>query len=203
MRAIEPYLRPPYTFGVLLVLLLALTSTTHALEPEQATFAGGCFWCMEKPFEALNGIRVVTSGYMGGRAEDAQYKKVGSGVTGHREVIQVEYDPDAITYEQLLETFWKNIDPFDENGQFCDKGTQYTTAIYVHTSGQEQAAQTSLATIQQKFPGKNIITPILKATTFYPAEEYHQNYYKKNPAHYAAYRYSCGRDQRLKEIWDR
>lgn len=202
MQDIKLAIRLPCSIGLMLVLLLALTSSSSAREPEQATFAGGCFWCMEKPFEALKGVHEVTSGYMGGHAADAQYKKVGSGATGHREVIQVEYDPDTISFEALLETFWKNIDPFDEKGQFCDKGTQYTTAIYVHSSAQKQAALASLKTIKEKFTGRTIVTPIIQATTFYPAEEYHQNYYKKNPAHYGVYRYGCGRDRRLKEIWN-
>lgn len=169
-------------------------------EPLQATFAGGCFWCMEHPFDELSGVTNTTSGYMGGTVEAPSYRQVSSGTTGHAEVVQVEYDSDVISYETLLETFWRNVDPLDARGQFCDKGSQYRSIVFYHDEAQHQLAEASKADIGQQFE-QPIATEILSAATFYPAEDYHQNYYQTHPARYRLYRFGCGRDQRLEELW--
>jgi peptide-methionine (S)-S-oxide reductase len=168
----------------------------------QATFAGGCFWCMEHPFDELPGVLDTTSGYTGGTVANPSYAQVSAGNTGHVEAVQVTYDPQQVSYETLLDTFWHNVDPLDGGGQFCDRGSQYQSVIFVHTPEQEQlatAAQQSLdATHRFEQP---TVTPILPATTFYPAEDYHQNYYQTHPARYRIYRFGCGRDQRLAQLW--
>ncbi|MFV0349382.1 MAG: peptide-methionine (S)-S-oxide reductase MsrA [Halodesulfovibrio sp.] len=167
-----------------------------------ATFAGGCFWCMEPPFDALEGVISTTSGYTGGHKDNPAYKEVSAGITGHMEALQVTYDPAKVSYETLLDVFWKNIDPLDPYGQFCDKGEQYRSAIFYHTEEQRLAAEESKAAINDsgRFD-KPVDTRIIKASTFWPAEEYHQDYYKKNPIRYKFYRHNCGRDQRLKKLW--
>ena len=184
------------------MMLTLLPMQSLLADEAKATFAGGCFWCMEKPFEKLQGVRAVVSGYMGGSAADAKYKKVGKGQTGHREVIQVTYDPTVISFTELVDSFWKNIDPFDAKGQFCDKGFQYTTALYYHDKTQQTVAEQSKEKIVVQFSDKAVVTPVLAASDFYPAEDYHQDYYKKNPTHYSMYRFGCGRDRRLSDIWD-
>jgi peptide-methionine (S)-S-oxide reductase len=165
-----------------------------------ATFAGGCFWCMVHPFDQLPGVISVTSGYTGGSRQKPTYEQVSAGTTGHAESVDVAYDPAKVSYEKLLDIFWHNVDPFAKNYQFCDHGTQYRSAIFVHDETQKRLAEASKAEIQKRFK-QPIQTEITPASTFWPAEEYHQDYYKKNPVRYKFYRTSCGRDHRLQEIW--
>jgi peptide-methionine (S)-S-oxide reductase len=169
---------------------------------EKATFAGGCFWCMEAPFDKLPGVVSVTSGYTGGTVKNPTYEQVSAGGTGHAEAVQIVYDPSRIGYEKLLEVFWHNTDPTVKDRQFCDVGSQYRTAIFYHGEGQRAAALKSKEALEKSKPFKEpIVTEIATAGEFYPAEEYHQQYYKKNPIRYGFYRNSCGRDRRLKELW--
>ena len=167
-----------------------------------AIFAGGCFWCEETAFEGLPGVFSVVSGYTGGQTKNPTYEQVSSGGTGHAESVEVTYDPGKISYEKLLDVFWHNVDPFQKDGQFCDHGTQYRSAIFTRDEAQRKAAEESKRRLEEepRFKGK-IFTQIVPASTFYPAEEYHQDFYKKNPARYNSYRQGCGRDARLKEIW--
>ena len=169
---------------------------------EKATFAGGCFWCMEHPFDQLPGVVSVTSGYTGGQKKNPTYEEVSAGGTGHAESVQILYDPSKISYERLLAVYWHNIDPTVKDQQFCDSGHQYRSAIFYHTEEQRRTALKSREALQMNkpFPGE-IVTEITPATEFYPAEEYHQHYYKKNPIRYRYYRSSCGRDNRLRELW--
>lgn len=168
----------------------------------KATFAGGCFWCMEGPFDALDGVVSTTSGYTGGTKKNPTYEQVSSGGTGHTEAVQVVYDPKKVSYEKLLYVFWRNVDPTVKDQQFCDHGPQYRTGIFYHDEAQKQAALASKAAIEQaqKLPGP-IRTEITAASTFYPAEDYHQDYYVKNPIRYKFYRNNCGRDARLAKLW--
>ena len=167
-----------------------------------ATFAGGCFWCMEAPFDKQEGVIATTSGYIGGTKANPTYEEVSSGATGHTEAVQVLYDPKKVSYEKLLDTFWHNIDPTVTNRQFCDVGSQYRTGIFVHGDEQQKAAEASKAALDKSKPFKEaLVTPISAATQFWPAEEYHQDYYKKNPVRYTYYRTGCGRDARLKQLW--
>jgi len=167
-----------------------------------ATFAGGCFWCMEPPYDEIDGVVSTTSGYIAGDVEAPTYKQVSRGDTGHAEALRVIYDPEQVSYETLLEVFWRNIDPTVSDRQFCDVGSQYRTGIFVHDDAQRAAAEASLATVRETKPfDAPIVTPIAPATEFWPAEDYHQDYYRKNPVKYKFYRYSCGRDARLKELW--
>ena len=169
---------------------------------ELATFAGGCFWCMEPPYDKLPGVVATISGYTGGGKVNPTYKEVSSGSTGHTEAVQVVYDPKKVTYEQLLEVFWHNVDPTVKDRQFCDTGSQYRTGIFYHDQAQRKAAEASKAALEKSKPFKEpLVTPIEMAGAFYPAEEYHQDYYKKNPVRYQIYRSGCGRDARLKELW--
>jgi len=167
-----------------------------------AIFAGGCFGCEETAFEGLNGMISVTSGYTGGQMKNPTYEEASSGATGHAVSVQVVFHPAKITYVQLLDVFWHNIDPLQKNGQFCDHGTQYRSAIFYGNDGQKRAAEESKRKLEQqpRFQGK-IATQIVAASTFYPAEEYHQDFYKKNPTRYHEYRLGCGRDARLQELW--
>jgi len=182
--------------GVLSCLLF-----TGVAGAETAVFAGGCFWCMEPPYDKLDGVISTTSGYIGGEVENPTYKQVTRGNTGHYEAIQVEYDPDKVSYPQLLDIFWQNIDVFDDRGQFCDKGQQYRAAVFFGNPEEEKLAQQSKQSLQSRIKGSNrIVTQIIPTDTFYPAEDYHQDYYQKNPVRYKYYRYGCGRDKRLKEI---
>ncbi len=188
------------------LLMFAASAACAAAEKGTALFAGGCFWCMEPPFDKLDGVLATTSGYAGGSKEDATYKKTSTGRTGHREVVEIKYDPARIGYAQLLEVFWRNIDPYDRRGQFCDKGPQYTSAIFALNDEQRRIAEESKAKLvaQLEAGGKQgslIVTEILPAAEFYPAEDYHQNYYEKNPLRYKVYRWNCGRDARLKQVW--
>ncbi|MBT6326662.1 MAG: peptide-methionine (S)-S-oxide reductase MsrA, partial [Bdellovibrionales bacterium] len=176
------------------------------LKAELATFAGGCFWCMEAPFEKLEGVQSVISGFSGGTIKNPSYDLVSSGKTKHIEVIQIKYDPLKVSYQKLLETFWKNINPTDSGGQFVDRGHQYTTAIFYHNDNQKQWAIRSKEKLERsKIFNKPIITPIRKSIAFYPAEDYHQDYYKKNIitiAKYKYYRAVSGRDDFLNKVWN-
>ncbi len=167
-----------------------------------ATFAGGCFWCMEPPYDGIDGVVSTTSGFMGGSTPNPTYQQVTAGGTGHIEVVHVVYDPTKVTYERLLDVYWRNVDPYDAGGQFCDRGESYTTAIFAHTSEQKRLAEASKAKLAAAGPLKQPIATVVRdAGPFTPAEDYHQDYYVKNPLRYKFYRYSCGRDQRLEMIW--
>jgi peptide-methionine (S)-S-oxide reductase len=167
-----------------------------------ATFAGGCFWCMEPPYDKVDGVISTTSGYIGGEVENPTYEQVSAGGTGHAEAVQVVYDPEQVSYAELLEIFWRNIDPVAKDRQFCDVGSQYRSAIFYHDQQQQRLAEASKAELtQSKRFERPIATEIVPASTFYPAEEYHQDYYQKNPLRYRFYRLNCGRDQRLEEVW--
>jgi len=183
-----------------LSVLAFLLSAAPPPQRAKATFAGGCFWCMEPPFERLKGVLSVTSGYTGGRVARPSYEAVSAGYTGHREAVEIVYDPAQISYQKLLDVYWHNVDPFDRSGQFCDKGEQYRTAIFVHDAGQRRLAEVSKQAVGVKFHD-DVVTDILTAGPFYAAEDYHQDYYKKNPLRYKFYRFNCGRDQRLREVW--
>jgi len=204
-RALRPVLAA-------VALLLALAPDTAAADPSRtevqlareavATFAGGCFWCMEPPLDAVPGVLSTTSGYMGGHVANPTYKQVTAGRSGHAEVVQVRYDPDQVDYATLLEVFWRNVDPVTPNRQFCDAGHQYRSAIFVHTPEQERLALASKESLERsgRFD-RPIVTEILPARTFWPAEDYHQDYYRTNPVRYKFYRWNCGRDARLEELW--
>jgi peptide-methionine (S)-S-oxide reductase len=167
-----------------------------------AVFAGGCFWCMEPPYDKTEGVISTTSGYTGGNVPNPSYKEVSAGTTGHIEAVKIVYDPEKVSYEKLLHIFWRNIDPVRENAQFCDEGAQYRSAIFPQEEAQREAAERSKADLEAtgRFT-RPIATEILDAAPFYAAEAYHQDYYKKNPNRYAYYRWSCGRDARLKQVW--
>ncbi|USN46619.1 MAG: peptide-methionine (S)-S-oxide reductase MsrA [Pseudobdellovibrionaceae bacterium] len=187
------------------ILFLLLTFSLQARAESaltNATFAGGCFWCMESPFEKLAGVDSVVSGYIDGTVKNPTYKMVSSGTTGHKEAVQITYDPQVISYEDLLEVFWRQVNPTDSGGQFVDRGQQYTTGIFYHSPEQKAAAEKSKAQWQEspRFQGK-IVTPIIAASDFYPAEDYHQDYYKKNPLRYKYYRYRSGRDEYIDKTW--
>ena len=167
-----------------------------------ATLAGGCFWCMEPPYDELPGVISTTSGYIGGHKKNPTYEEVTTGRTGHTEAVQVVYDPKKISYEKLLEVFWRNIDPTTPNAQFCDHGSQYRSGIFYHNEEQMRLAQSSREQVERtKRFREPIVTEITKASAFYPAEDYHQDYYQKNPLRYKFYRANCGRDQRLEQLW--
>ncbi len=169
---------------------------------EKATFAGGCFWCMEPPFDKLPGVVSVTSGYIGGHTGNPTYEQVSAGGTGHAEAVQIIFDPARTSYAKLLDTFWHNIDPTVKDRQFCDVGSQYRSGIFYHSQEQQRAALQSKANLERSKPFReSIVTEITHAGVFYAAEEYHQKYYKKNPLRYKYYRNGCGRDRRLKELW--
>lgn len=167
-----------------------------------ATFAGGCFWCMEAPFDVLPGVVSTTSGYTGGFKKNPSYDEVSAGTTGHAEAVQITYDSTQISYAQLLQVFWRNIDPLASNRQFCDSGSQYRSAIFYHNAEQQRLAVASKQQLENSGRFEQpIVTEIVAAAEFYPAEEYHQDFYKKNPLRYKAYRAGCGRDRRLQELW--
>lgn len=188
----------------LLVLVLSLftTGATMAADTNMKTaiFAGGCFWCMEPQFVNMGGVSDVTSGYIGGHVKNPTYEQVSAGGTGHLEAIRVIYDPAKVTYEKLLETFWQNIDPLDEHGQFCDKGSQYLAGIFTTDDEQKKLAEASREEVAKLF-GKPIATVIKPATEFYAAEDYHQKFYINNRDHYKRYRLGCGRDADLERLW--
>ncbi|HLF96252.1 MAG TPA: peptide-methionine (S)-S-oxide reductase MsrA [Methylococcaceae bacterium] len=200
---------------VLLLALLPLLSAAGARAAEgeagktpaedafaKATFAGGCFWCMEPPFDMLPGVVSTTSGYSGGSTPNPTYEEVSAGGSGHAEAVEVVYDPAKIGYAELLQVFWRNVDPTVKDRQFCDIGHQYRTAIFYRNDEQRRLAEESRAALERSktFPGP-IVTEITPAAVFYPAETYHQDYYRKNPIRYKFYRYNCGRDQRLEQLW--
>lgn len=173
-----------------------------AQKTAKAVFAGGCFWCTESDFEKLDGVVEAVSGYIGGESSTANYKAVTKGNSGHYEASEVIYDPTKITYSELVEFFWRHIDPTDPRGQFCDKGSSYRSAIFYSNEDEKKIAEDSLANLEQNKPFSDaIVTPVLPANTFYEAEDYHQDYYKKNPIRYRFYRHSCGRDKRVEQLW--
>ena len=167
---------------------------------EVATFAGGCFWCMEEAFDEVGGVVTTTSGYTGGRVDEPTYEQVSGGRTGHVEAVRVIFDPAVVTYEELLDTFWRTVDPTDDGGQFCDRGSQYVSVVYVRNERQRKLAEVSKETLARSRPFA-ILTPIRPATTFWAAEEYHQDYYRKNPVRYRFYKFNCGRKARLDDLW--
>jgi peptide-methionine (S)-S-oxide reductase len=198
--------------GLAIAGAAALAQETKDVQGQEATqqtagqasaiFAGGCFWCMEPPYDALDGVVSTTSGYIGGSVANPTYKQVSAGGTGHAEAVRVVYDPAKVSYDQLVDVFWHNVDPTQVDGQFCDHGDQYRTAIFYADDQQKQIAEQSLAGIEKSKPFEgDIVTEIVPATTFYPAEDYHRNYYQTNPLRYKYYRWACGRDQRLTELW--
>lgn len=200
-----------FVAGFAVVAVLILVAVFFSSEPAEAqkkrsrhlavaTFAGGCFWCMEPPFDKMEGVISTTSGYTGGRVANPTYEQVSAGSTGHYEAVQVIYDPALVSYAELLQTFWRNIDPFDGTGQFCDKGGQYRAAIFYYDDEQQRLATASRENLEKRF-SKELATEILPAGKFYRAEDYHQDYYEKNPIRYKFYRTGCGRDARLKEVW--
>jgi peptide-methionine (S)-S-oxide reductase len=170
----------------------------------RAIFAGGCFWCMEPPYDALPGVISTTSGYIGGQKRKPTYEEVSAGGTGHAEAVEVVYDPRQVSYEKLLEVFWRNIDPTVKNRQFCDAGSQYRSAIFYLDQEQKRLAEASKAALMKSKPFRgDVVTEVVPAGEFWPAEEYHQDYYRKNPVRYKFYRNGCGRDARLQELWGR
>jgi peptide-methionine (S)-S-oxide reductase len=186
----------------LLVSASALADSNIVEKPAVAVFAGGCFWCMEPPFDALPGVISTISGYTGGQAENPTYKEVSNGKTGHFEAVQVTYDPTKVSYEKLLDVFWHNIDPFDDDGQFCDKGEQYKAVIFYQNEEEKQLAEASKIAIADGLSGQQIVTSIKPAGKFFPAEDYHQDYYLNNQKSYKFYRFTCGRDRRLGQVWE-
>lgn len=185
----------------MLVLLLSTMLYAPFSNADKVVFAGGCFWCMESDFEKLDGVMDVISGFTGGTLENPTY---GGDHTGHYEAVEITYDPNKVTYQALLDYYWVNIDPFDDKGQFCDKGFSYLSAIFVANKVERKMAEASKQNVMQQFPQQKVVTPILPTTTFYPIkgrESYHQDYYRHNPVRYKLYRWNCGRDQRLKDIW--
>lgn len=193
---------------VILIFLIVVTAGSQAMAEETspttkiAVFAGGCFWCIQSDFDKIDGVISTEVGYTGGHIDNPEYKQVSKGGTGHREAMKVIYDPEIVTYDQLLNAFWHNIDPLDAQGQFCDKGFQYTAAIYVLDDKQKAQAIASRKALDQSgiLPAP-IVTEIVDASVFYAGEDYHQSYYKKNPWRYKFYRGRCGRDDRLEELW--
>ncbi|MDH4185964.1 MAG: peptide-methionine (S)-S-oxide reductase MsrA [Nitrospira sp.] len=200
----------PWTFRIIFIWAIFVLAvwpvpTNHvqaAATQSRAYFAGGCFWCMEEVFEKVEGVLAVTSGYMGGAAANPTYEEVSAGQTGHAESVEVVYDPARVTYQMLLDAFWHNVDPLTPNAQFCDHGSQYRSIIFFQTAGEKREAEASSHTlVQSKRFTQPVVTQIIPATPFYPAEEYHQDFYKKNPVRYKFYKFNCGRAQRLEELW--
>jgi peptide-methionine (S)-S-oxide reductase len=189
--------------GALLLLLAGVAPRTPAAAEESvATFAGGCFWCMESDFEKVPGVSEVVSGYTGGTKANPTYHEVGAGGTGHAEAVEVHYDPAKVSFAHLLDVFWHNVDLLDGGGQFCDRGDEYRSEIFYHNDEERRLAEKSKADIEASHRfGLPIVTRIEAAGPFYVAEDYHQDYYKKNPVRYHYYRWNCGRDQRLTELW--
>jgi peptide-methionine (S)-S-oxide reductase len=199
----------PLLWSAVLVLAMPAWSWAQA-QPQagakpataKATFAGGCFWCMEEVYEKVPGVIAAVSGYMGGHVKNPTYEQVSAAGTGHAEVVQVEYDPAQVSYARLLEVFWRNIDPTQKDGQFCDHGPQYRSGIFYQVEEQKRLAESSRAALQKSKPFKGeIVTEITKSSQFYPAEGYHQDFYLKNPTRYKFYKSGCGRDARLKQLW--
>ena len=185
-----------------LLVTIAAIAAAQDTGRAKATFAGGCFWCVEEAFEKVPGVISAVSGYTDGNVDNPSYRQVTGGQTGHAEAVEVIFDPAQVTYEQLLDVFWHNIDPTVVDRQFCDVGSQYRTAIFVHDEEQMRLAAASKEALQTSKPfAEPIVTPIVAASTFYPAEDYHQDYYKTNPLRYKFYKWNCGRAQRLAELW--
>ena len=182
------------------LLLVARIGDLHAQDLKIATFAGGCFWCVESDFDHVPGVVKTVSGYTGGMMPNPTYRQVTAGGTGHLEAVQITYDPEVVSYAELLTAFWHSVDPTDPGGQFCDRGESYETAIFVADDEERRLAEASKQAAQDSL-GKTIVTPIEAAVPFFPAEDYHQNYYKKNPLRYQLYRWNCGRNQKVKKIW--
>lgn len=177
-------------------------ATSDSQERAQATFAGGCFWCVESDFDKVEGVISTTSGYTGGNTQNPTYRQVASETTGHYEAVRIVYDPSVVSYEELVDYFWRHIDPLDDEGQFCDKGSSYRSAIFTHNQEQKQIAQESKMELEDSDRFEQpIATEILPLKTFYDAEDYHQDYYQKNPLRYKFYRTACGRDRRVEELW--
>lgn len=187
-------------FALFILLAATLGYAQDSPNVRTAIFAGGCFWCMEPPYDKVNGVLETTSGYSGGHVKNPTYDQVSAGGTGHAEVIQVKYDANKVSYSDLLNIFWHNVDPFDAGGQFCDRGDQYRAEIFYGNEEEKQLAEESKKKVEAEL-GKKVVTQIKPTATFYPAESYHQDYYQRNPLRYKYYRYRCGRDQRLEEIW--
>ena len=189
-------------FAVAALLALAASASFAQGPTAKATLAGGCFWCVEADFDKVPGVLSTTSGYIGGTVANPTYQQVSGNGTGHAEAVEIVFDPTKVSYAQLLEKFWRTIDPTTKDRQFCDAGTPYRTAIFTHDAAQAAAAQASLAALEKSKPFKDpIVTQIVPAGPFYVAEDYHQDYYTKNPVRYNYYRTSCGRDARLKQLW--
>jgi len=193
------------TLAMFLIGALSVQSTSQTVaaeNPGKAYFAGGCFWSMELAFEKVEGVLSVTSGFMGGTVANPSYEEVSAGRTGHAESVEVVYDPTKVSYQKLLDAFWHNIDPITPNAQFCDHGNEYRTAIFVQTDEEKRLSEASKLAIEQSKRFKSpIVTQIVMASQFYPAEEYHQDFYKKNPVRYKYYQYNCGRAARLEKLW--
>ncbi|WP_445355768.1 peptide-methionine (S)-S-oxide reductase MsrA [Microbulbifer sp. EKSA008] len=189
--------------SIIALLFLSLASISLAQDSSNirtAIFAGGCFWCMEPPFDKVDGVLETSSGYSGGHVKNPTYEQVSSGGTGHAEVVQVKYDANKVSYSDLLNIFWHNVDPFDSGGQFCDRGDQYRAEVFYGSQEEKVLAEESKKKVEAEL-GKKVVTQIKPAATFYPAEAYHQDYYQRNPLRYKYYRYRCGRDKRLEEVW--
>ena len=185
-----------------LTVLLAATTVAPAQENRAiAIFAGGCFWCVEADFDKVPGVISTISGYIGGKADNPTYNQVSAGGTGHTEAVEIAYDPAKVSYQKLLDVFWRNHDPLAKDRQFCDRGDQYRPAIFYHDEEQRKLAEASKKAVQEKFAPRVVQTEIVKAGPFTKAEDYHQDYYKKNPVRYKFYRYNCGRGRRLEELW--
>jgi peptide-methionine (S)-S-oxide reductase len=194
------YLSSSLAAGALFFFIAVTAVTQERPNTALATFAGGCFWCVEADFDKVKGVISTTSGYTGGRTANPTYEQVSHGGTGHAEAVEIAYDPAQVSYEKLLDAFWHNIDPLAKDRQFCDVGDQYRTAIFYHGEEQRAAAERSKALAQSRFK-EPIQTEVVPAGPFYKAEDYHQDYYLKNPIRYAFYRFNCGRDARLEELW--
>ena len=199
-RVIDMTNKTKFKTPLIILMLSGFLIVSDAIA-DKAIFAGGCFWCMESDFEKLEGVTNVISGFTGGKLKNPTYR---GNHKGHYEAIEVTYNPEKISYQDLLDHFWVNIDPFDARGQFCDKGFSYLSAIFVANDKEKMLAEESRKKVVEQFPGKKVVTPVLKTSIFYPIkgeENYHQNYAKNNPVRYNVYRWNCGRDQRLKQIW--
>ena len=180
---------------------LAQSADPSASPRALATFAGGCFWCVEADFDKVPGVISTTSGYTGGKVDNPNYNQVSAGATGHTEAVEIAFDPSKVGYQKLLDVFWRNHDPLAKDRQFCDRGDQYRPAIFYHDEEQRKLAEASKKAVQEKFAPRVVQTEIVKAGAFFKAEDYRQDYYEKNPVRYKVYRYNCGRDQRLEELW--
>jgi peptide-methionine (S)-S-oxide reductase len=196
-------MRLPISLLALLAAVIAASAQTAppAGKTAKATFAGGCFWCVEADFDKVDGVTSTTSGYIGGHVANPKYEDVVRGNTGHTEAVEIVYDPAKVSFDQLLDVFWRNHDPLVKDRQFCDRGSQYRPGIFFHSDEQRQAAEKTKAAVQARFTPRAVQTEITQATAFYTAEDYHQDYYVKNPVRYKFYRFNCGRDARLEELW--